>query len=205
MALLEDEPTLSTRRVLLAGIPSFVAAVTVSLLTHQMAHRLGGAAFCGGASPVVSPVLSLMTPETAAGDCGMSALVSQAWTFGLAIVSFALFLRSPNNLFLMSMAFVNATARLPEAVTVFLQYLLHSRTALRVDESISLSLLGLADPTIPTVIMCFYSLLLLFFSIIVVHDVKAVRYKWAIAFVLFATAGFIEAGVIWILGPALQA
>ncbi len=103
------------------------------------------------------------------------------------------------------MAFVNATARLPEAVTVFFQYLLHGRTALQVDESISLSLMGLTDPTIPTVIMCFYSLLLLFFSIIVVHDIKAVRYKWAIALVLFATAGFIEAGVNWVLGPALRA
>ncbi len=205
MALLQDEPRLSTRHVLLVGIPSFVIAVAVSLVTHHLAHRYGDAAFCDEGSSLVRPAFSLLTLETPPDGCAMSALASQLWTLGLGIVSFALLLRFPKNLFLMSMAFVNATARLPETVTVFLQYLIHNRTAVQVDESISLSLIGLADPTIPTVIMCFYSLLLLFFSIIVVHDVKAVRYKWAIASVLFLTTGLIEAGVLWVLGPAFQA
>jgi len=196
---------LSARRVLLTGIPLFIAAVAISLITHRQAHRFGEAAFCNDPSPAVLPVISLMNLESPAGTCGMSALAGQSWTFGLAILSFALLLRYPRNLFLMSMAFINATARLPEAVTVFLQYLIHSRTVLHVDESVSLTLIGLTDPTIPTVIMCFYSLLLLFFSIIVVHDVKAVRYKWTIALGLFAAMGFIETGVMWILRPVLAA
>ncbi len=205
MALLQDEPTISYRTLLLVGIPSFIVAVAISLLSHQHAHRLGDQTFCGDRPAAVTTAVSLLNLETPPGECGLSALAGQAWTFGLALVSFALLLRFPRNLFVMSMAFVNATARLPEAITLFLQYLINSRTALIVDESVSLSLMGLTDPTIPTVIMCFYSLLLLFFSIIVVHDIKALRYKWPIALGLFLVIGFIESGVSWVLGSAFTA
>ncbi len=201
MALLQDEPTISRGTLLLAGIPSFILAVAISLLSHQQAHRLGEKSFCGDRGAAVIPAASMLNLETPPGDCGLSALTGQIWTFGLAIVSFALLLRFPRNLFLMSMAFVNATARLPEAITLFLQYLINSQASLRVDESVSLSLMGLTDPTIPTVIMCFYSILLLFFSIIVVHDVRAVRYKWPIALGLFLATGFIESGIVRLLGP----
>jgi hypothetical protein len=205
MALLRDEQTLSAGRLLLVGIPSLVIAVAISLVSHHQVHRICDAAYCNEAPAVVSPALSLADLETSHGTCGMSALAGQLWTFALAVASFALLMRFPRNLFLMSMAFVNATARLPETVTVFLQYLINSRTALHVDESVSLSLIGLSDPTIPTVIMCFYSLLLLFFSIIVVHDVRAVRFKWPIALGLFLAMGYIETGVIWALTPLLPA
>jgi hypothetical protein len=204
MALLNDEPTLSARRLLLVGIPSLLAAVTISLIAHQEAHRIGDALFCGDASTSGRPAVSLLSLDQPHGSCGMSSLAGQVWTFGLAVISFVLLVRFPRNLFLMSMAFINATARLPETVTVFLQYLINSKTALHVDESASLSLIGLSDPTIPTVVMCFYSLLLLFFSIIVVHDVKVVRYKWPIAIGLFLCMGYIEHGVIWMISPLLQ-
>ncbi len=205
MALLQDEPTISSRRLLLVGIPCFIIAVAISLLSHQHAHRLGERTFCGDRGAIVMPASSLLNLETPPGDCGFSALSGQIWTIGLAIASFALLLRFPRNLFVMSMAFVNATARLPEAITLFLQYLINSRAALHVDESVSLSLMGLTDPTIPTVIMCFYSILLLFFSIIVVHDVRTVRYKWPIALGLFLATGFVESGVLWVLGPVFAA
>lgn len=200
MALLPDEPVLSARRLLLVGVPSFLAAVAISLVTHQHAHEIGSQVFCGDAAPLTAQASFIGEPGPGAGDCGYSALAGQAWTVGLALLSFALFLRFPNNLFLLSMAFVNVTARLPETVTVFLQYLINSQTSLRVDESLSLGLIGLSDPTIPTVVMCFYTLLLLFFAIIVVHDVRSIRYKWPIAFGLFAVMGFIEQGVVWALG-----
>jgi hypothetical protein len=206
MALLQDAPTLSAKRLMIIGIPAVLFAVAISLFTHREAHRIGDQAFCGGGqAPAAGPVFWLIDGESPPGTCGMSALAGQAWTFGLAVASFALFVRLPGSLFLMSMAFVNASARIPESATVFLQYLINNRTTLHVDETVALSLIGPADPAIPTVIMCFYSLLLLFFSIIVVHNVKAVRYKWAIALALFASMTFIERGILWAFGPLLGA
>jgi len=190
MALLEDEPTYTGRKLLLIGFPALLIAVAISLVAHQEAHRVGLSTFCSGTTGFATPVRSLGGIEN-----------GQLTTLGLGVLSFALLLRYPRNLFFISMAFVNATARLPETITVFLQYLIHNGTSLRVDESVSLTLFGLTDPTIPTVIMCFYSLVLLFFAIIVVHDVRSVRYKWPIAFALFAFMGYIEYGVMWAIAP----
>jgi len=203
MALIESEPTIPARRLILFGVPALLVAVALSLLAHQLAHRMGLNAFCQGTDRPALTLVSLGGIEQSSDGCGMSALAGQAVTLGLGLVSFAFFLKYPRNLFFASMAFVNATARLPETITVFLQYLIHNETTLHVDESVSLSLIGLHDPTIPTVIMCFYSLLLLFFAIIVVHDLKSVRYKWPIAFALFALMGTIESGVMWAVRPAL--
>ncbi|HLB01192.1 MAG TPA: hypothetical protein VJO14_07375 [Bacteroidota bacterium] len=201
MALLEDEPTYTGRKLLLIGFPALLIAVAISLVAHQEAHRVGLSTFCSGTTGFATPVRSLGGIENRSDGCGMSALAGQLTTLGLGVLSFALLLRYPRNLFFISMAFVNATARLPETITVFLQYLIHNGTSLRVDESVSLTLFGLTDPTIPTVIMCFYSLVLLFFAIIVVHDVRSVRYKWPIAFALFAFMGYIEYGVMWAIAP----
>lgn len=206
MALLKDVPTLPLKRLLLVGVPALILAVALSLLSHREAHRFGDAAFCGDAkAATTTPAFWLIDGESATGTCGMSALAGEAWTFGLALASFALLVRFPGNLFLMSMAFVNASARIPESVTIFLQYLINNKTSLHVDETVALSLMGPVDPAIPTVIMCFYSLLLLFFSIIVVHNVKTVRYKWPIAAVLFLAMSFIERGILRALGPLLGA
>lgn len=206
MALLQDEPTYTAKRMLTAGVPAFLVAVAITLVSHSWAHRYGDAAFCGGAKDhPVSTVLWLIDGEAPPGMCGMSALTAAAWTFGLAVVSFAALVRFPRSLFLLSLAFVNASARIPESLTVFLQYLINNRTSLRVDESVALSLMGPIDPAVPTVIMCFYSLLLLFFTIIVVHNVKVVRYKWPIALALFAGMVFIERAILFLLSPLLGA
>jgi len=203
MPLLEDEPTYPARKLLLVGVPALLVAVGLSLVVHEEAHLFGLTTFCSESGGVSASAVSLGGLDNGSNGCGMSALAGQAATLFLALLSFALFLRYPRNLFFASMAFVNATARLPETITVFLQYLIHNGTTLRVDESVSLSLIGLADPTIPTVIMCFYSLLLLFFAIIVVHDLKSVRFKWPIAFALFGFMGYIEYGVMWVLRPII--
>jgi hypothetical protein len=204
MALLKDIPTLPPKRVMLIGIPVMLLAVAVSILSHREAHRFGDKAFCGGSrAAATGPVLWLIEGETPPGSCGMSALAGQLWTLGLAVVSFGFLVRLPGNFFLMSMAFVNASARIPEALTVFLQYLINNKTSLHVDESVALTLIGPVDPAIPTVIMCFYSLLLIFFTIIVVHNVKVIRHKWPIALCLFAAMTFIEQGILWLLGPML--
>jgi hypothetical protein len=44
--------------------------------------------------------------------------------------------------------------------------------------------------------MCFYSIMLLFFSLIVVHDIRRVPYKWLIALVCLLLLGTIEQ-VVW--------
>jgi hypothetical protein len=203
MPLIEPEPTYPLRKLLLFGIPALLAAVAFSLLAHEQAHRFGESAFCHRPGGMTVSTVSLGGIEQNSDGCGMSALAGEAVTLGLGVLFFALFVRYPRNLFFASMAFVNATARLPESLTVFLQYLIHNGTKLQVDESVSLSLIGLNDPTIPTVIMCFYSLLLLFFAIIVVHDLKSVRYKWPIAFALFGLMGYIEVGVMWVVRPVI--
>jgi hypothetical protein len=202
MTLLKDIPTLPAKRVMLVGIPALLLAVAFSLVSHREAHLLGDRTFCGGSpAAAAGPVLRLMEGETPPGSCGASALAGALWTLGLAVGSFALLVRFPGSLFLMSLAFVNASARIPESVTVFLQYLINNKTTLRVDESLSLALIGSVDPAIPTVIMCFYSLLLICFTIIVVHNVKVVRYKWGIALSVFAAMTFIERGIFWVLAP----
>lgn len=200
MALLPDQPTLPAKRLLMIGLPLLLLAIGISLFTHRQAHRFGERTFCGNADAAVVPAALLPRGEAGDGICGMSALSGAAWTFGLALASFALLVRFPGNLFLMSLAFVNASARIPDSVTVFLQYLINNRSSLVVDETVSLSLLGPVDPAIPTMLMCFYSLLLIFFSIIVVHNVKTVRFKWPIAIVLFAGIGFVEEGLLLLAG-----
>jgi hypothetical protein len=201
MALLKEEAPVSARKLLVAGIPAFVAAMAFSLLTHQLAHRFGEEAFCGGGPAAAADPVSIIRPDAPGETCGAAALAALAWTLGLAVVSFILMLRRPSNLLLISLGFINATDRVPETATMFLQYLIHSRSWLRSDESAALSLIGFADPTIPMVILCAMTLLLVFFSVIIVHDVKTVRYKWVIAAALFAAAGLIETGVAWLLRP----
>ena len=80
MALLQDEPTISHRTLLLVGIPSFIVAVAISLLSHQHAHRLGDQTFCGDRPAAVITAVSLLNIETPPGECGLSALAGQAWT-----------------------------------------------------------------------------------------------------------------------------
>ncbi len=198
MALLEEEPAHPVRTLLLLGVPSFLLAVVISLVTHQYAHVLLGYGVCGAAP--IQPTMLLISLREGATPCAVGALAGPVWTLGLGLASFALLLRNPNNLFFASMAFVNATTRLPQTVTVFVQLLMHNATRLVADESSSIALLGLRDATIPTVIMCFYSILLVFFSVIVVHDIRRVPYKWAVALGCLLFLGTFEQAVWNVIG-----
>ena len=83
------------------------------------------------------------------------------------------------------MAFVNASNRLPESFIAFLQ-LMFRREATRIsDESIALKLMHFKDPTGYVVILCFYTLTILFLTITVVNDTKIIPRKWLVAFLLF--------------------
>lgn len=199
MALIEEEPRHQTRTLLAVGIPSFVLAVAVSLVSHQYAHILVGNSACGAAG--AEPAMRLIGFHSAATPCAIGALAGPVWTFGLGLASFALMLRNPHNLFFAAMAFVNATIRLPETLSVFFQLLVHNVAQSGVDEGSSLALLRLHDQTIPTVIMCFYSITLVFFALIVVHDIRRVPHKWAAAIVLFLLLGFVEQALWGVVAP----
>jgi hypothetical protein len=203
MALLEEEPSHPTRTLLAVGIPSFLAAVAISLVSHQCAHLLVGKSVCSPAA-ASSAVELIGFHAGSTGACALGDLAGPVWTFGLGLASFALMLRNPHNLFFAAMAFVNATSRLPETLTVFFQLLVHNAPHAGLDEGSSLGLLRLHDPTIPTVIMCFYSILLVFFSIIVVHDIRRVPHKWAVALLFFLALGFVEQAVWTLVGPVFS-
>lgn len=196
MALLEEEPKIPTRTLVIVGIPSFIVAVAVSLFTHHAAHSLIASTFCGTFQSHPGHIMNVIDLHSSPGSCAASSLAGPVWTFFLAIASFALLLRYPRNLFIASMAFVNVTLRLPETVAVFFQLFFNRHVNLVVDESASLALLQFKEPTIATVIMCFYSITLIFFAVIVVHDMKAVPRKWFIALGLFLLLGTVES-LLW--------
>ena len=183
MPLFEEEPKHSTTHLLSIGIPSFIAAVAISLIIHQYSHILVGKTACGQTS--ISTVVNVFSLDDPHSSCPLASFAGMSTTFILALVSFAAYLRAPQNLFLGAMAFVNASARLPETITVFLQLLFHQSKRVVVDESIALGLLRMHDSTAATVILCFFSLTIFFLTIIVVHDTKAVPRKWIIALLLF--------------------
>jgi hypothetical protein len=196
MPLIAPHPLIPTRTLLLTGIPFFVAAVAFSLLSHIAVHASVGEAACGPEGRTTATVAFMTELHPPHSQCGWSALAGVGWTLALALASFAALLRLPGNLFVASMAFVNATARLPEIITVFLQYLIHGRSLRPVDESLSLGLLGPIDPTIPMVISCFYAIGSISFAVIVVHDTKGVKYKWLVAAALLALMPLLERAII---------
>lgn len=196
MALIEEEPSHPIQTLLLFGIPSFLLAVAISLVSHQAAHILVGNGVCGASPATAEPALRLISLHSSVTPCALGAIAGPVWTFGLGLLSFALMLRHPHNLFLAAMAFVNATTRLPETAAVFWQLLVDNTAQSGIDEGSVLAILRLNDTTIPTVILCFASILLLFFSIIVVHDVRRVPYKWLIALAFFLSLGSVEQ-VVW--------
>ena|SRR5689334_14583365 len=182
MPLLQDDPKYGWKRLLLLGLPAFVAAVMISGATHRYAHLFaeGTATQLTAREIVASAGLGDVHTATPAG-----AVAGPAWTFFLALLSFTLYMRFPRSLFLGAMAFVNASMRLPETVTVFLQLLFTNRTQIVVDESLSLALIRLNDPTLSVILLCFFSLTILFLTVTIVHDTKMVPWKWAVAVTLF--------------------
>lgn len=162
----------------------FLLAAVISVVTHYYAHFIAhyifsdhSAAYVFTAGTINLHGIASITPIMAAAG--------PIWTFGLALASFGLYLHNPRNLFAASMAFINACYRLPETITVFLQLLIQGKTTLLVDESFSLSLIKLNDPTVSIVFLCFFSLTILFLTITIVHDTKMIPWKWLVAVVLF--------------------
>jgi hypothetical protein len=118
-------------------------------------------------------------------DCPVAALAGTAATFLTAIAGFALYIRNTNNLFFGSLAFINATMRLPGAVAVFFQLFLRQKTDLMVDEGLALRMLHMHDPAVGILILCFFSLTIFFLAITIIHDTRILPRKWAIASCLF--------------------
>lgn len=179
MALLEEQPKLGIRYLIGRGIPYFLLAVILSMIVHLLAHL---AVNLFGSHPTLT--LGDNSEFIAAGR-PVSALSGTVATIASAIIFFRYSLHHPENLFYFLMAFVNAAIRLPEYVIVFAQMLMYKKTDLVSDESISLLLIALPNPTIPIVILCGASILLGVLTIIIVHDSRNVPYKWGIALGLF--------------------
>jgi hypothetical protein len=183
MPLLEDEQKLPTHRLLKIELPLFLLALLVSVFIHQYAHTAVYRKTCAGVTSTGLRTTSAFAEGTA--DCPAAALAGTVATFITAIASFAIYIRNTNNLFFGSMAFINATLRLPEAVAVFFQLLLRQKTDLTVDESLALRMLHLQDPAVGILILCFFSLTIFFLAITIIHDTRILPRKWAIASCLF--------------------
>jgi hypothetical protein len=182
MPLLEDEPKLPKTRLLTVGLPSFIIAAALSLFTHQYAHLLVLRHACSGSLFPWNSIVNFETPHT---DCPIASFAGLAATFMLALVSFAMYMRFPQNLFWGSMAFINASIRIPETLTVFFQLFFHQKSDLPVDESVALNLIHMHDPVVGIVILCFFAITLLFLTLIIVHDTRMVPSKWLVAGGLF--------------------
>ncbi|MBI5019863.1 MAG: hypothetical protein HZB59_00305 [Ignavibacteriales bacterium] len=179
MALREEEPKLPRKYLLQKGIPLFLLAVLVSIIFHFLTHALFGS-IIGKSNLDIAGSTEFVTnyhPVAAAAGTIVTLIV--------AFVSFWYFLHNPQNLFAASMAFVNASMRLTEIVTVFIQMLIYKKTTVIADESIWLSLIHFNNPTPIIVLLCFLSLVIIFLTIIIVHDSRCIPYKWGIALILF--------------------
>jgi hypothetical protein len=186
MALREDEPKYPPKTLITIGIPAFLLAVLISVVTHQYAHFIVDK-IASKQEAISSSNIVYIDFHGMSFSSPVAAAAGPAWTFLLALISFGFYLHNPRNLFAAAMAFVNASARLPETITVFLQLLIHNKTTLLVDESFSLALFKLTDPTISIICLCFFSLTILFLTIIIIHDTKMIPWKWLVAIILFIT------------------
>ena len=195
MSLIQEEPKHSVRTLIVLGIPAFLLAVCLSVVSHQYIHLLVDKSACSAETTQAHLVLAIdgIVPHT---SCPISSAAAALWTFCLALVSFTLYLRFPRNLFLGAMAFVNASIRLPETITVFFQLLFNTKSRLMVDESRSLALIRLHDPTISVVLMSFFSLTILFLTITIIHDTKTIPWKWTVALGSFIILSPLQ-NVIW--------
>ncbi|MDI6766315.1 MAG: hypothetical protein QME52_05775 [Bacteroidota bacterium] len=120
-----DEPKYSTKKLLVIGIPAFFLAVLISTITHEYAHFVVNKFACNGTE--IGLGISYIDIPDMQSNCPLAAAAGPAWTFLLALASFGYYLHNPRNLFAAAMAFVNASSRIPETITVFLQLLVSSQ------------------------------------------------------------------------------
>jgi len=203
MAILEEIPKYKLKTLMIVGIPAFLIAVIISAGSHQFIHFLADK-IATRSQEVVGTTPAKINLHGMETDSPVAAAAGPIWTFMLALASFWFYVHNPKNLFAASMAFVNASCRLPDTVTVFLQLLLHSKTTMLTDESFSLTLLKLDDPTISIVLLCFFSLTLFFLTITIIHDTKMVPWKWLVAIILFICLIPLE-NIIWnVISPLIN-
>ncbi len=201
MPLIEKEKNLPAKKLITLGIPLFVLAVVISMLTHQFAHIIAERTICKSDSIENVNVVDTLSPHAGRTQCPLAALAGICWTFLLAIVSFGLFVHRSDNLFLASMAFVNASSRIPQTLTVFLQLLFHNKSKLVIDETTALSLLPFRDPTISVLIVFAFLLVTSILTVITIHDLRKVPWKFFVAIGLFLSIVPIE-NLLWSLfGP----
>ena len=191
MPFVEEIPKLAPRALLERGIPALLAATVLSVLTHQYTHIIANNVFCSGDSAGSLSEIRLLDNHIQA-NCGISSAAGPLWTFFLALLSFALFLRHQESLFFSSMAFVNACYRLPHAVGMIYRLSLSNRTAIPADESLSLALVNIKDPSGLIAILFFYSLISTFLAITIIHDLKILPAKWLIAVVTAVGLSYLE-------------
>jgi hypothetical protein len=197
MALIEEPEKYPLPTLLWIGIPSFLIATIISIGSHLGAHYTIEQILPGfeNQQPPIAAI-----PNAVTSVHPLSALFGLIWTFFFSLGSFAFFLHHPRSLFATSLAFVNTTLRIPEMVSVFLQYLFYNRTTLPVDESYSLYLLRLTNPTLPVLFLCFFSLSMIFLTVTIIHDTKTIPLKWLIALILFIVVILIKNLTVGVFG-----
>jgi hypothetical protein len=197
MALIEEPKKYPLPTLLWIGIPSFLIAVIISIGSHLGAHYIAGLIL-----PRFENLQSTLAgiPQEDYTTNPFSALFGLIWTFLFSLGSFAFFLHHPRSLFATSMAFVNTTLRLPEMVSVFIQFLFYNRTTLPVDESYSLYLLRLTNPTLPVLFLCFFSLSMIFLTVTIIHDTKTIPWKWLVAVFSFIAIILIKNLLVGLFG-----
>ena len=188
MPLIEPERTHSTKVLLFVGIPSFILALLVSLIVHQYARDVVRIHLCNGESEKRISFIKQPPALSSGIGCPWAAAAGISATLILALVAFGMFVHFPRNLMFASLAFINATARLPDAITLFSQYVLNAKAKLANDEQAALGLLHFKDPTAYFVILLFYILCLFFFTVIIIQDAKVVKWKWLVAIASFIAA-----------------
>lgn len=204
MPLREPEPKFSYKTSLLLGLPLFLIAVLVSIFIHQSAHMFAREHGCSSPSSTEIMPISPALEGNASNDCPISSLAGVTATLALALVSFAFLIHYPKNMLFASLAFVNASTRLPEAVTLIYQMVFKQPSSLLIDENAALHLFHFKDPSAYIVILCFYIIGLFFFSIIVIHDTKMIPRKWLAALILFIILGPLEQFLWDIISPIIS-
>jgi hypothetical protein len=195
MPLLEPEVTSTPRVLFLAGIPSLLAAVLLSMLVHHYAHDIVRRHWCPSAEAPKVEFTLLQEGTEGAPDCPVASLYAIGATLALALGAFGLLLHSPRNVFFACLAFVNVTMRIPGGLASFVQALMHRTSHISADEASALSLLHLGDPVGYIFILALYDIALVFFALIIVNDTRTVGRKWIIAAAVFVLLPPFEAWV----------
>ena len=185
MVDLNEKKNISPKILYTLGIPTFLIAVVISVATHRYAHLFIHDFACRSIVNYKIDIQRLISVHVDELLCPLGHIAGPAWSLIFALLSFSLYLRFNRNLLFGSLAFINASMRIQESVTVFIQLLISGRAKLYSDESVALTLLQAKDPALSLVIIFFYSITTLYLTITIVQDTKAISYKWLIASVLF--------------------